>query len=55
MADFAVGEAGRVAREIRGSVGKSGTFPYSVGENREREGEEKGKVVVWERCSPLVC
>lgn len=27
VADFAVGEAGRVAREMRGSVGKSGTFP----------------------------
>lgn len=27
VADFAVGEVGRVAREIRGSVGKSGTFP----------------------------
>ena len=37
------------------SVGESGTFSYSVGENREREGEEKVKVVVWERCSPVVC
>ena len=27
VADFAVGEAGRVARKYGGSVGKSGTFP----------------------------
>lgn len=39
VADFAVGEAGRVARKYGGSVGKSGTFPWPVGENREREGE----------------
>ena len=27
VVDFAVGEAGRVARKYGGSVGKSGTFP----------------------------
>ena len=34
-------------------VGESGTFSYSVGENREREGEGKVKGIVWRDVHPL--
>ena len=36
-----------------GSVGKSGTFPWPVGENCEREGEGKVKGMVWGDVHPL--